>query len=257
MNCPIAQTIRSASELTRKQRELLQREELILDTAQKILHEHGYAHLTMDKLAEAVEYSKGTLYNHFSSKEDLLCSLCCRCVTSLIELFERAFNYEGTTRERFSAIGVAYSLYYQLHPMDAQNLQTIRVNHIREKLSDEKIADMESLEQKIVIINLDLVTEAITNGDLAENDHPIADSIVFGCWSMNYGALLLDQSDVPLTELGFSPRAKMTWSNTQKLLDGFNWKPLSTETNTDTLFEKLCNELFSEEINALILQGEM
>ena len=112
--------------LTRKQRELLEREELILDVAQTMLHQHGYNHLTMDRIAETVEYSKGTIYNHFASKEDLVCSLCCRCITNLIEVFERAYHYPGSTRERYSAIGIGYSLYNQLHPLDVQNIQTVK-----------------------------------------------------------------------------------------------------------------------------------
>ena len=85
--------------LPRKQREFQLREQLILDSAQCILHELGYAQLTMERVADAVEYSKGTIYNHFSSKEDLVCALCCRCVSNLIELFKRAYDYPGTTRE--------------------------------------------------------------------------------------------------------------------------------------------------------------
>ena len=122
----------SAPQISRKERELIKREELILDAAQSLLHKHGYNHLTMDRVAEIVEYSKGTIYNHFASKEDLVCSLCCRCVGNLIDIFERAYNYEGTTRERYSAIGIGYSLYQTLHPMDSQNIQTVKNNAVRE-----------------------------------------------------------------------------------------------------------------------------
>ena len=78
--------------MSRKQREIRQREQLILDAAQDMLHEHGYKYLTMDRIAEKVEYSKGTIYNHFASKEDLVCSLSCRCLTNLIDLFQQAHN---------------------------------------------------------------------------------------------------------------------------------------------------------------------
>jgi AcrR family transcriptional regulator len=236
------------SELTRKQRALLQREQLILDTAQNMLHEFGYAQLTMDRIAEKAEYSKGTIYNHFSSKEDLVCSLCCRCINNLIDLFTRASNYAGTTRERFSAIGIGYSLYYQLNPMDAQNIQIVKINAVREKVSEEKLSEMESLEKQITGIAMNIVNQAIECGDLRTSNHSIADSIVFGCWSMHYGALLLDQSDIPLSDLGFSPTVDILWHNSQKFLDGFNWHLLSTEIDSDDLFNKLCNGLFEEEI---------
>lgn len=239
------------AELTRKERDLLQREQLILDTAQNMLHEQGYACLTMDRLAEKTEYSKGTIYNHFSSKEDLVCSLCCRCIDKLIDLFTRASEYASSTRERYSAIGIAYSLHYQLNPMDAQNIQIVRINAVRDKVSKDKLGEMESLEKKITQIAIKIVNDAIECGDIQTDDTSIANSIVFGCWSMHYGALLLDQSDVPLSDLGFNPTVKLLWHNSQKFLDGFNWHPLSTEIDSEKLFNKLCNELFEEEIKIL------
>lgn len=231
---------------TRKQRELLEREELILDTAQTILHQHGYNYLTMDRVAETVEYSKGTIYNHFSSKEDLLCSLCCRCISNLIDIFNRAYNFNGSTRERYSAIGIGYSLYYQLHPMDSQNIQTVRNHAVREKISREKLVEMETLEQNAKKIAQSIVQDAINCGDLDKRHQDHISTIVFGFWSMHYGALQLDQSDIPLHELGFSPVVKMLWHNTSILLDGYQWQPLSTATDSEKLFEKISSALFDD-----------
>ncbi|MCK4834890.1 MAG: TetR/AcrR family transcriptional regulator [Gammaproteobacteria bacterium] len=236
---------------SRKQREIREREELILSAAQTLLHEHGYNHLTMDRVAETVEYSKGTIYNHFTSKEDLVCSLGCRCISNLIDVFERAYQYSGTTRERYSAIGIGYSLYNQLHPMDAQNVQTVKNNAVREKVSEYKLAEMETLEQKITTIARSIVQEAIDCGDLDKSHQDDVNTIVFGCWSMHYGALLLDQSDIPLQQLGFSPVVNMLWKNANIYLDGYQWQPSSTTIDTDKLFEKISSALFADEINLL------
>jgi len=236
---------------SRKQREILEREELILSTAQTLLHRHGYNHLTMDRVAETVEYSKGTIYNHFTSKEDLVCSLCCRGLTNLIDVFDHAYQYHGSTRERYSAIGIGYSLYHQLHPMDAQNIQTVKNNAVREKVSEYKLAEMESLEQKITKIARSIVQEAIDCGDLDKKHQADVNTIVFGCWSMHYGALLLGQSDIPLHELGFSPVVNMLWKNSNIYLDGYQWQPLSTTTDSKQLFEKISSALFDGEISLL------
>ena len=241
--------------LPRKQREFQQREQLILDTAQKMLHQAGYAQLTMERIAEAVEYSKGTIYNHFSSKEDLVCSLCCRCVNNLIELFKRAYDYSGTTRERFSAIGIAYSLYHQLNPLDAQNIQIVKTNAVRDKLSEEKLQELSALEHEITQLCMNLVNEAIELGDIPGSDTHTADNIVFGFWSQHYGGMLLAQSDIPLEDLGFGPVVTMLWNNSQRLMDAWGWQPLSATTDTDALFTKLCSALFAEELCKLT-QGE-
>jgi AcrR family transcriptional regulator len=55
-----------------KERERERREAEILHTAGQIIRQHGYAHLSMDGLAEAVGISKPTLYQHFKNKEDLI-----------------------------------------------------------------------------------------------------------------------------------------------------------------------------------------
>lgn len=240
-----------APKLTRKQRELVEREELILDTAQSLLHQHGYNYLTMERIADIVEYSKGTIYNHFSSKEDLVCSLSCRCITNLIDVFERAYNYKGSTRERYAAIGIGYSLYYQLHPMDSQNIQTVRNNAVREKVSKEKLAEMELLEKEVAKITQNIVQEAIDCGDLDKKHQEDISSIVFGCWSMHYGAQLLSQSGIPLEELGFSPVVKMLWKNSNSFLDGYQWQPLSDTTDSRELFNKLSSALFDGELKKL------
>jgi len=237
--------------LTRKQRELLSREKLILDTAQVMLHQHGYNYLTMDRVAESVEYSKGTIYNHFASKEDMVCSLSCRCISNLIDIFERAYQYNGSTRERYSAIGIGYSLYHQLHPMDAQNMQIVRNNTVREKVNSEKLDEMAALEFKITKIAQSIVQDAIDCGDIDKKYQDDAPTIVFGCWSMHFGALLLEQSDVPLQQLGFSPTVKMLWDNTNHYLDGYQWQPLSTTVNTSDIFTKISTALFDKEITLL------
>ena len=58
--------------LSPKQQEIHDREELLLDVAQRMLLERGYEELRMDKVAEAIGVSKGTVYQHFGSRDDLL-----------------------------------------------------------------------------------------------------------------------------------------------------------------------------------------
>jgi AcrR family transcriptional regulator len=59
----------------RKQRKYEQREALLLAIARKILLHGGYHGLTMARVADSAEYSKGTLYQHFSCKEELIITL--------------------------------------------------------------------------------------------------------------------------------------------------------------------------------------
>ena len=104
---------------------------------------------------------------------------------------------------------------------------------------------MEALERNITQIAMSVVEQAIDCEDLPAEVASIADSIVFGCWSMHYGALLLDQSDIPLSDLGFSPVVQLLWLNTQKFLDGYGWQPLSSSTDNEAILNKISSELFN------------
>jgi AcrR family transcriptional regulator len=53
-----------------RQRQL--REEAILETANRLLSEKGYQGMTMDDLANRVGIAKGSLYQHFRSKDELV-----------------------------------------------------------------------------------------------------------------------------------------------------------------------------------------
>ena len=48
--------------------------ERLLAEAQRLFRERGYAATTLEQVAEAAEVTKGAIYGHFSSKEDLLLS---------------------------------------------------------------------------------------------------------------------------------------------------------------------------------------
>ena len=57
--------------LTRKEREREFKKQEILDAAIKIFAQKGFKATTLDEIAEKSEFGKGTLYNYFSSKEDI------------------------------------------------------------------------------------------------------------------------------------------------------------------------------------------
>jgi AcrR family transcriptional regulator len=46
----------------------------VLTEAQRLFRERGYAATSLEQIAEAAEVTKGAIYGHFSSKEDLLLS---------------------------------------------------------------------------------------------------------------------------------------------------------------------------------------
>ena len=236
------------SALTNKQRNLIQREEIILNAAKSMLRQHGYNYLTMDRIAEEVKYSKGTIYSHFASKEDIICSLYCNSVSNLIKVFERAYNYHGNTREKFLAIGISYLLYYQHHQMYEKHTLAFKSSVTGKKINRDKLEAIKSLEYKITKIPQHIVQVAIEAGDLDKKYQQHVNTIVFGFWAMHYGALLQNQPDSSLHDFDSNPVVKMLWKNTNIFLDGYQWQPVSSTTNSTALFQKITAALLEDEI---------
>jgi AcrR family transcriptional regulator len=58
--------------LSRRERERLVHRQEIMEAALSIFSEKGYFNTTLDEIAQKADFSKGTLYLYFQSKEDLL-----------------------------------------------------------------------------------------------------------------------------------------------------------------------------------------
>src|ERR1700704_5190187 len=70
--------------------------DLILDAADRLLARYGYKKMTMDDLALEVGIGKGTLYLHFSSKEEIALARVDRIIDQLIERLREIASSKGS-----------------------------------------------------------------------------------------------------------------------------------------------------------------
>ncbi|MDQ7053892.1 MAG: TetR/AcrR family transcriptional regulator [candidate division KSB1 bacterium] len=90
------------SDLPRKEREKLLRRQAILDAASRIFAQKGFERATLDEIAEAAEFGKGTIYNYFSSKEELFFTLLEEGRQYFQELIQQALNRAETGHKKKS-----------------------------------------------------------------------------------------------------------------------------------------------------------
>lgn len=64
----------------------------IMFATYEALQKHGYAGLSIQRIADESEHTKSTFYHHFDGKEDLLLSF----AEFILENFQRAFEYESS-----------------------------------------------------------------------------------------------------------------------------------------------------------------
>ena len=87
-----------------KERQRQEREQLIMQAAEDLLVEKGYHETSMEDIAERVGISKGTVYLHFASKEDLVCALMERGLRSFLNAFDATLDQPLPPREKLEAL---------------------------------------------------------------------------------------------------------------------------------------------------------
>lgn len=233
--------------LSRKQREIAERHSLLLDIGRRLVDSEGYRNLSMDRIAEISEYSKGTVYQHFSCKEEILIQLCNHNAISLKSLFERARRYEGSSREKMLAISVAHELWVGLNPNCHDKMQTLCGGGTKEKVSAESLESHNRLEFEIFGIIISIVEEAVTNKELSAETSLSVPELVYSLWSICFGSLQLRSLDLPLQQMGIGDPQATALRATDSLLDGIGWQPLSNDHDYAAVMTDINTTLFAEE----------
>jgi len=234
----------------RKRRERLSRERLILETADAMLLEHGYLGFNLDRLAERIEYSKATIYNHFESKEDLVLAVVNLQMERRVELFSRALTFDGTSRERMFVIGVADGILADLMPHAFPLSQLVRSPSLWEKASVAARQRYGELAARCMQSALEVIRQGHRDHDLPPNA-PSDAHILSGLVTMSKGTYLLTDGEGRLFESSnIDPRAVLR-DNYHVFLDGVGWHPLRAEHDYHQTEQRILNVTFAEEVRQL------
>jgi AcrR family transcriptional regulator len=241
--------------LTRKQREYRQRETQILQVASQMLRSDGYLKLTMDRVGQAIEYAKGTVYRHFDNKEDIIVALGVEMFAHEVALFSKAASWQGMSRERFMACGVAVELHHLRYPEHMQIHQICGTPALFEKARTERQQRLRELEDTCMRTIAGICQDAIVAGDLTLESGITAEIVIFGPWATFTGAQVLIDANIPTVEKGIPDVNAALWLNVQKLVDGYGWKPLSTEYDFMGVREQLLQNLFADDVAEIQQRG--
>ena len=232
--------------LSPKQLEIRNREQSILDAARHLLVENGYHGLNMDRIAEKVQYSKGTVYNHFSCKEEVIIALAIENLQLRTLLFRKAAEYPGLTRQRMEAVGVAAEIFVRHDPTFFKFEQLLRLGSVMEKVSEKRQAIINSCELQCMSTVGGIVRAAIAGRELELPAGMSPEDFVFGLWAMTSGGYSIIFTSESLEHFGLSEPFRLVRHHYSRFMDGFNWHPLSSTYDVDEMATKIRTELFPE-----------
>lgn len=233
--------------LSPKKQEIQKREEQILQVARPMIVHEGYHGFSMEKVAAEMEYSKGTIYNHFSCKEEIIIALAVQTANVRVDLFRRAAQFKGNARQRMIAIGEAAAKFVRDFPDFFLFEQILRLPSVREKVSEKRQNVIDNCEVQCMTVVAGIVRDAIAAEDLVLPDHFTPESLVFGLWALTSGGFAIAKSSDSLTHIGLDNPFEAISNHTAVLLDGFGWKPLSSEYNKSEIVQRIHQEVFPDE----------
>ena len=90
--------------LSRKEREHAARQEEIMKAARELFARQGFHDTTLEDIARHAEFGKGTIYNYFSSKEDLFYGIIDRLTADVLAIAESSIaGAEGGARDKLTS----------------------------------------------------------------------------------------------------------------------------------------------------------
>jgi len=237
------------AELSRKQQEIKDRGSELLRIARRLLEERGVNGLTMETLAESTDYSKGTIYQHFSCKEDVLAALCLESESLRYELLSRAALFRGRSRERLVALGIAHDLVYRLRP-EAWFLEETLSGAVKEKLSPERLAKMNNANERSYGVVLSVIRDGIASGDLTPPSGLGPEQVFLGLVSTAQGLFLTSRAN--WWDRSWAPDfLDLHQKVVSAVCDGFNWRPFGAEWDYPETVRRVWAEVFPKELALL------
>lgn len=100
----------------RKEREKELKRSMMLEAAEQLILEKGLDHLNMDEVAERAEVSKGSLYQYFSNKNDLVLGICNKATSILEKEIAKVLTKDLLGIELVYMIGATFLNFVNKHP---------------------------------------------------------------------------------------------------------------------------------------------
>lgn len=231
----------------RREREFAQREAAIVEVARRILQREGFEGVSMGRIADELEYARGTMYLHFLCKEEVILAVGIRAQELRVSLMDQVLQMPGSARERFVAAGEVIRV---VSPRYTRGEMLIYMDGIRDKVRPEFCTRMFALEGELFKKGARIVQEAIDAGDLALPDGLSPQDFTYVHWANIYGAMCINNSGAPLQGLGVDDPGEVAKTFGRTYLDALGWRPLSNEFDYRETMRRIYRDLITPDVAA-------
>ncbi|MEM6690502.1 MAG: TetR/AcrR family transcriptional regulator [Planctomycetota bacterium] len=228
---------------TPKQLELRDRERRILKTALPLVADAGLNGLSMEAVARKISYTRGTVYNHFKNKEEILLALAVQASSTRLAMFQHAVELSTRTRDQMSGVGVACEDFVARFPGLFRVESIVRSEAVWKKTTPARRNLMQTCERDCFNLLGRVIENAITAGDLTLPRGVQPPDVLMALWSLTYGGFNIAASSPDLAKVGLTDPAATIRRNCSALMDGYDWQPLYDATSFNRLRRRVLASL--------------
>lgn len=151
----------------RKQREFDLRRTYIIDKAEKLFYEFGYEAVTLNQLAEAVHYTKATLYTYLSCKDEIYLEVYCRGFEKRTEHLYQNMKHCDTGFQEVQSFGEAYFNFFKENPEILFHQQYLDFRPVDfDKLPEQLVARFMQLNERSSKLVIAALQKGIDDGSI-------------------------------------------------------------------------------------------
>jgi len=177
----------------RKLRELETRKKLILSTAKGLFTEKGFSNVTLGDIATVIEFSKGTIYTHFNSKEEIYALILLDHLNILLTHLKEASKACKNTASCIRSCLDAYIEFYRKNQEYFPLLFFIDLVSNQYRIPSDLLKEIQ--RQKIAcLIEVQNVIKKGMASKVIRKDYPFT-QIALVLWGMTNGVIHLAESN--------------------------------------------------------------
>jgi AcrR family transcriptional regulator len=203
----------------RKQQEREARDNLILSVASDLFAINGYHHTTMQAIANEVGYSKGTIYQHYTCKEDVLAKLYLNCGLILLDSMSAITESNFSIRMKIMMIASVFLNNAKDLPAISSNVTLVKSPEFFSKLSLDHQQEITAIDGQMLVKIISLFD------DFSDFDCEKIKNATFGWWSMQLGVQSILISGWDISALGFQSPEYSMFLSLNIFLDGLDIPP--------------------------------
>ncbi|MBV6643796.1 MAG: TetR/AcrR family transcriptional regulator [Cyclobacteriaceae bacterium] len=184
------------------------RKSQIIAAADLVLLEMGIEHFTIDRVIDRAKIAKGTVYNYYKNKDEMLADLGYKALSMLLSHFHTAVGGQKSSVEKVKAICKSSYDYYRVYPQYFE-----LISYMERPDFEINMSNYLKLSQEITNMVNHVVAEGQEKGEIKKDLS--SDMITYIIWACSVGVVQFVESKEKLLKNHHE-------ISTQQMIKGFS-----------------------------------